>query len=192
MQIHELETFISTPSDSTFLAIDDGTETNKIPATDLGISTAMTQAEAEAGTSTSKRVITPAVFKSAVLAIAKTISDTWIAKDTVHVTSQGTSGDWTYRKWSDGTAEAWLKYTEPTAQAFTASGNFYYRGIQGIYFPSGLFATAPIVQATMQMGNVGSCEMQSINTIACSITVLSAVATARAVTVNLYAIGRWK
>lgn len=108
------------------------------------------------------------------------------------VVEKGTSGDWTYRKWSDGTVEAWLKYTEPTAQAFTASGNFYYRGISGLYFPSGLFTTTPTVQATMQMGNVGSCEIQSINSTACSITVLSAVSTARAVTVNLYAVGRWK
>lgn len=36
MQIHELDTFIGTTSDSTYLAIDDGTETNKIPVTELG------------------------------------------------------------------------------------------------------------------------------------------------------------
>lgn len=109
-----------------------------------------------------------------------------------HVVEQGTSGNWTWHKWSDGTAEAWFKYTEPTATAFTASGNFYYRGIAGLYFPSGLFTTTPIVQATIQMGNVGSCEIQSINSTTCSITVLSAVSTARAVTVNLYVVGRWK
>lgn len=64
MQIHELDTFIGTTSDSTYLAIDDGTETNKIPATDLGITTEMTQAEAEAGTETAPRVISPAVLNS--------------------------------------------------------------------------------------------------------------------------------
>ena len=64
MQIHELDTFIGTPSDSTYLAIDDGTETNKIPATDLGITTEMTQAEAETGSETAPRVISPAVLSS--------------------------------------------------------------------------------------------------------------------------------
>ena len=64
MQIHELDTFIGTPSNSTYLAIDDGTETNKIPATELGITTEMTQAEAEAGAETAPRVISPAVLNS--------------------------------------------------------------------------------------------------------------------------------
>lgn len=64
MQIHELESFIGTTSESTYLAIDDGTETNKIPATALGITTEMTQAEAEAGTETAPRVISPAVLSA--------------------------------------------------------------------------------------------------------------------------------
>lgn len=64
MQIHELDTYIGTPSDSDFLAVDDGTETTKIPITDVGITTEMTQAEAEAGTETAPRVISPAVLNS--------------------------------------------------------------------------------------------------------------------------------
>lgn len=64
MQIHELETFIGTTSDTTYLAIDDGTETNKIPATSVGVSTEMTQAEIEAGTETAPRVISPAVLSA--------------------------------------------------------------------------------------------------------------------------------
>lgn len=74
MQIHELDTFIGTTSDSTYLAIDDGTETNKIPATDLGITTEMTQAEAEAGTETALRVISPAILNSVVNALAQSIA----------------------------------------------------------------------------------------------------------------------
>lgn len=64
MQIHELDLFQGTPSADTYLAMDDGTETMKIPITDAGITTEMTQAEAEAGTSTAPRVITPAVLNS--------------------------------------------------------------------------------------------------------------------------------
>lgn len=84
MQIHELETFISTPSDSTFLAIDDGTETNKIPATDLGITTEMTQAEAETGTETAPRVISPAVLSE--FAMDRETSE-------VNINTDVTSGD---------------------------------------------------------------------------------------------------
>lgn len=73
MQIHELESFIGTTSESTYLAIDDGTETNKIPATNLGITTEMTQAEAETGTETAPRVISPAVLNSFVTAQGESI-----------------------------------------------------------------------------------------------------------------------
>lgn len=76
MQIHELNTFVGTPSATDYLAIDDGSETNKVPATALGVSTQMTQAEAEAGAVTDPRVVTPAVFKSSVDALAETVAET--------------------------------------------------------------------------------------------------------------------
>lgn len=66
MQIHELNSFVGTPSATDYLAIDDGTETNKVPATALGVSTQMTQGEARAGTVTESRVVSPSVFKSSV------------------------------------------------------------------------------------------------------------------------------
>ena len=37
MQIHELDTYIGTPSETDFLAVDDGTETMKIPITNVGV-----------------------------------------------------------------------------------------------------------------------------------------------------------
>ena len=73
MQIHELNTFVGTPSATDYLAIDDGAETSKVPATALGVSTQMTQAEAEAGTVTDSRVISPSIFKAAVTSIANTL-----------------------------------------------------------------------------------------------------------------------
>lgn len=63
MQIHELNTFSGTPGAGDYLAIDDGTETTKIPATEVGTTYgAMTQAEAEAGTGTTPKVIAPKVL----------------------------------------------------------------------------------------------------------------------------------
>ena len=67
MQIHELDTYIGTLSETDFMAVDDGTETFKIPLPNVvGVSTQMTLAEAEAGTETAPRVISPAVLNSVV------------------------------------------------------------------------------------------------------------------------------
>ena len=88
MQIHELNSFVGTPSATDYLAIDDGNETSKVPATALGVSTQMTQAEAEAGTVTDPRVITPAVFKNSVDAVASAVAEA--AAETAVETIAGT------------------------------------------------------------------------------------------------------
>ena len=62
MQIHELNTFSGTPTNTDYLAIDNGTKTSKIGAGNLGVTTQMTAAEAAAGTSTASRVISPKVL----------------------------------------------------------------------------------------------------------------------------------
>lgn len=94
MQIHELDSFAGTPSSTDYLAIDTGTNTLKIPSTTLGVSTSMTQAEATAGTSTAKRVISPKVLKDT---IDNAVSD---------IFESGTTSGWNWVKWSDGRYEA--------------------------------------------------------------------------------------
>lgn len=64
MQIHELNSFAGTPSADDYLAIDDGTETARIPATNVGVTAVMTVAEANTGTDTDSRVISPSVLNS--------------------------------------------------------------------------------------------------------------------------------
>lgn len=113
MQIHELNTFSGTPSQADYLAIDDGTETTKVPATSLGVSTQMTLSEAEAGTETAPRVITPAVLNSFVTkesvlvvdvasfsSLPQTITNANITSDMVVVNSvlgtpSAQTSDWT-------------------------------------------------------------------------------------------------
>lgn len=125
MQIHELNTFSGTPGAGDYLAIDNGEETNKVEADKLGVTTKMTQAEAEAGTSTQPRVMTPKVLHDYVEGVAqaageaaanlrevlvidiasfsslpKTVSNSNITSDMVVVNSElGTpsaqTGDWT-------------------------------------------------------------------------------------------------
>lgn len=121
MQIHELNTFSGTPGAGDYLAIDNGEETNKVEADKLGVTTKMTQAEAEAGTSTQPRVMTPKVLHDYVentseaaanlrevlvidiasfSSLPKTVSNSNITSDMVVVNSElGTpsaqTGDWT-------------------------------------------------------------------------------------------------
>lgn len=62
MQIHELTSFSGNPGPNDYLAIDNGSETTKVPATNLGITTPMTAEEARAGTSEEARVISAKVL----------------------------------------------------------------------------------------------------------------------------------
>lgn len=62
MQIHELDNYQGVSSEDVYLAVDDGTETQKVPMTDVGVTTEMTLAEAQAGSVEEPRVITPAVL----------------------------------------------------------------------------------------------------------------------------------
>lgn len=70
MQIHELNTFTGTPTETDYLAVDNGEQTNKVPATALGVTQQMSLTEAKAGTLRESRVITPATFKLAVDALS--------------------------------------------------------------------------------------------------------------------------
>lgn len=96
MQIHELSTFTGTPTSTDYLAIDDGTVTYKVGADGLGVRTAITQAEAEAGTATDLRLVTAAVFKAAVDSLADTVTDDGI--------TQTTRDAYTALGWTDPTA----------------------------------------------------------------------------------------
>lgn len=87
MQIHELNTYSGTPGSSDYLAMDNGSETFKVPANELGVSTEMTQAEAETGTETAPRVISPAVLNSFVTAqgesVLASVADLFVVEDFV-------------------------------------------------------------------------------------------------------------
>lgn len=113
MQIHELNSFSGTPGAGDYLAIDDGTETFKVDANNLGVTTEMTQAEAEAGTVTDPRVISPKVLhdfvearevlvltRSSFSSLPITITNANITSDMVCIkaelgTPSAQTGDWT-------------------------------------------------------------------------------------------------
>ena len=58
-----------------------------------------------------------------------------------YIVEQGASDGWSYRKWSDGTAECWGY--KLTTGSFTAWGQGYSHDIAGENYPSGLFSAIP-------------------------------------------------
>jgi len=94
MQIHELNSFVGTPGAGDYLAIDDGSETTKVEASNLGVTTQMTQAEAEAGTVTDPRVISPSVFKSSMIGIFYPVGSYYETSDTSFDPNTAWGGTW--------------------------------------------------------------------------------------------------
>lgn len=84
MQIHELDTYQGTSSSNVFVAVDDGTETQKVPMTEVGVTAEMTLVEAQTGTETDPRVISPAVLSE--FAMDRETSE-------VNINTDVTSGD---------------------------------------------------------------------------------------------------
>lgn len=71
-----------------------------------------------------------------------------------YITDIGTSGIWTYRKWSNGIKECWGTYSTQsyavTSEAIPGSSGFVYgsTGVSAAY-PSGMFTSAPRCQYSM-------------------------------------------
>ena len=57
---------------------------------------------------------------------------------------RGTSGIWTYRKWSSGDAECWGLIASKSYAMTGAWGAGYYSQNNSVSFPSGLFVSTPI------------------------------------------------
>lgn len=175
MLIHELDSFSGTPTNTDYLVIDDGTETKKIPAPNVGspVPDAMTQSEAQNGTNTNSRVISPYRLKQAINyhapipsamtaneAEAGTVTETRVIspkvlKDSVqsiitdYVVSSGSgtaSGAvWTWRKWKSGKVEAWGDYT--ASESMSASmwvSPVRYKDLN-VSIPSGVFSSSPSI-----------------------------------------------
>ena len=73
-------------------------------------------------------------------------------KNMVHIVESGTSGIWSYRKWSDGTAECWGKKIFSITTSSTWAG-YYFGTIGSIVYPTGLFISAPILSCTVKADN---------------------------------------
>lgn len=119
------------------------------------------------------------------------------------IVAQGTAGIWTYRTWSDGTAECWGK-KDFTVNVTSAWGSMYTSGaISGsnVSFPFGLFAETPIVNASLLVRSAGGILMApggaGSNTANMDQTGVYEIARGTslsngAYTINYQVIGKWK
>lgn len=122
------------------------------------------------------------------------------------IQAQGTSGIWTYRTWSDGTAECWGK--KDVSVTFPSSANWgglYTTGAisaSNISFPFGLFAETPVVNASllirsaggilMAPGGAGSNIASMDQTGVYEIARGASVSGTQYYTINYQVIGKWK
>lgn len=66
-----------------------------------------------------------------------------------YVVEHGKNGDWTYRKYADGTFDAWLRQNGPELSSWTASGNMYYGDVITIKFPFNVVAGTGVANIDM-------------------------------------------
>lgn len=127
--------------------------------------------------------------------------------DMVRISETGTSGVWTYRKWSDGTAECWgSKAVTVTPDDWEAWGEFVCMteakaGEFNMRFPFS-FTGIPMLQRALSTGNTAGVVMSSggvtngattsEQTGFCNITRSSKLTGSANFTMNFYAIGRYR
>lgn len=112
------------------------------------------------------------------------------------VVETGTSGIWRYRKWSDGTAECWALSNSQSYAVTNAYVNGWYANLGNVNFPSGLFTSAPCLEATRtNVGSGSALIFLSCNSLSASGFAGFVSATSSGTydaQFSFYAIGRWK
>jgi hypothetical protein len=123
--------------------------------------------------------------------------DDYLVKD--HITEQGTTGIWTYRKWSSGIAECWGIHTQTNVAINAPWGSLYESAGYAVDLPSGLFVDTPVfhilLTGTGQSGSGTLLETYSAGSSTqtpnmCAIR--PAAATVDILNTSISAKGRWK
>lgn len=106
----------------------------------------------------------------------------------------GTDNAWHYRKWSDGTSEAWARIQKTLTGTSTAApwtGNMYNMGTSN--YPTGVFRSAPTGTISGSVGS-GYCVVSYMQFYdnGISATLTSNASGSQICVIRAYAIGRWK
>ena len=114
--------------------------------------------------------------------------------------ADGVTGNWYWRKYSDGTAECWARVRNAARDVVTQFGSMYYANCDEVTFPFS-FYSAPVVNATVESGTaliLMSWQGTSGNGTATATkpasyrVVRPTTITGAAFTIAYHAIGRWK
>lgn len=109
------------------------------------------------------------------------------------VVETGTSGIWTYRKWSDGTAECWGTNTV-NLNINNSYGGICFGNLGTINLPAGLFLEAPTMNISTNLrGGVGGATAREITNTSFALYLWNGVAyNATNISYHTHAIGKWK
>lgn len=118
-----------------------------------------------------------------------------------HITAQGETNGFTWRKWASGVAECWKLHTDTGVTIQAAWGSVFESSPYGeIAYPSGLFTAAPCCTITtngssdgrttlgLEIGGAGT----AAKTPQWNYTRATANASGQTINVAIYAIGKWK
>jgi len=110
---------------------------------------------------------------------------------TDHVVEQGTSGDWTYRKWNSGLAECWLKTTATLTHYTAVNGWYGYYSANYSYPISFTSVPATFPAAKAGSGFAMSSDYSQERTYY-RFYFLANVSGEQSCALSCYAVGRWK
>lgn len=102
------------------------------------------------------------------------------------IVEQGTSGIWTFRKWSDGTAECWGKYSKKVSARSVDVDSF-------IQFPFSFTVTPTVVSSLVAGGtDLYRGHLGSITTAQVRLIFINNYTSQVSMEMELHAIGKWK
>lgn len=109
------------------------------------------------------------------------------------IIDSGTDGIWTYRKWSDGTAECWGVYTNTVSHYATAFGGYGYSS-GTVSFPQNLFQSAPVPTFSARIGDgfaVTGTQTNSLTNTSSIFYAVSSVSGSQTCYWYIYLVGKW-
>ena len=110
------------------------------------------------------------------------------------VVDVGTDGIWTYRKWASGVLECWGKTASASKAVTNKYGNGWYGAQDTVQFPTGLFNSINMAQATLIDPSGVGCwfDVKSISANAVTGYIYSIISNTSSFQIAIYAVGTWK
>lgn len=123
----------------------------------------------------------------------------WIEKVTNalkvdYIIEQGTSGDWTYRKWNSGIAECWAYFRFSNLAMTSSEGSGYYAPLKTENFPTDLFKTvSPVTTVGPELnGSLGGFAISTASKTSVSGYFWATRSVTKTVYLHVHATGNWK